>query len=263
MIRSRDRIQEWIDEAEDISAKMSGKEDIGKYELQLKDVKARLRDLEEKKDTLIKKHGICENEVDKNEKIYDSCATASEKNKRIKQYVEYAQGIYDWIKETYDNKESELKEQVETKVNDIFSKMYHGNRQVVLDDKYRIRLLTSFGDEVMSTDESTGLEKVKNFAFIAGLVDLAREKINNKSEEEEILLSSEPYPLVMDAPFTAVDQKHIGNVSSLFPKIAEQVIMALLEEDWNFAESTMGDKVGKKYYLDKKSETLTFIREGH
>lgn len=134
---------------------------------------------------------------------------------------------------------------------------------MVIDDKYRIRLLTSYGDEVMNTDESTGLEKVKNFAFIAGLVDLAREKIINKNEEEEILLSSEPYPLVMDAPFTAVDKKHIGNVSLLFPQIAEQVIMALLEEHWNFAEATMGEKVGKKYYLDKQSETLTYIREAH
>lgn len=263
IIRSRDRIQEWNDEVDEISDRIVGKEDVSKYELQLKDVKTRLRELEDKKDKLHQRYGSCENEIAKNEKIYDSCATASDKNRRIKQYIEYAEAIHEWIKDTYDKRESELREQVEARVNDIFLKMYHGNRQVVIDDKYRIRLLTSYGNEVMNTDESTGLEKVKNFAFIAGLVDLAREKIGNKSEEEEILLSSESYPLVMDAPFTAVDKKHIGNVSLMFPQIAEQVIMALLEEHWHFAEATMGDKVGKKYYLDKQSETLTYIREGH
>ena len=43
--------------------------------------------------------------------------------------------------------------------------------------------------------------------------------------------------------------------------IAEQVIMVVMEKDWKYAEQTLGERVGKKYVLDKKSETLTYIEE--
>ena len=113
----------------------------------------------------------------------------------------------------------------------------------------------------MVTDESRGLETVKNFAFIAGLVDLAREKIKERTGGLEMALSSEPYPLVMDAPFSNADEKHVSNISRVLPDIAEQVIMVVMAKDWGFAEPVMGYRVGKKYYLDKRSETLTYIRE--
>jgi DNA sulfur modification protein DndD len=65
----------------------------------------------------------------------------------------------------------------------------------------------------------------------------------------------------MDAPFSPADGDHISNICRVLPGIAEQVIMFIMQKDWSFAEIELGDLVGSEYRLDKKSETLTYIRE--
>lgn len=260
--RSKSRIQEWEDEVDDIQSKIKDKEDVRKHEDNLKDYKSRLRDFTTKKDKLLQEDGGLVNEIDRCQKLYDSLATVSDKNRQIRLYIRYAEKIYDWIKTTYDISESEIREQLETRINSIFSQMYHGQRRVVINNKYKVTLLTAYDDGDVVTDESRGLETVKNFAFISGLVDLAREKIKGKTGDLDMALSSEPYPLVMDAPFSNADEKHVSNISRILPNIAEQVIMVIMAKDWKYAEGVMGEKVGKKYYLDKKSETFSCIKEG-
>lgn len=259
--RCKSRIHEWNDEVIEISKQIKDKDDMKKYEEELNDVKKRLKDFNANKERLIREDACCSRDIERYQKIYDSLVAVSDKNKQIMTYIKYAEEIYNWIEETYREKESVIREKLESKVNNIFSKMYHGHRKVALDEKYRVTLLTALADDEIKTDESKGLETVKNFAFIAGLVDLAREKIISKAGDTSLELSSEPYPLVMDAPFSNADEKHVSNISRVLPEVAEQVIMFIMSKDWSFAEVVMGHSVGKKYYLDKKSETLTFIKE--
>ena len=70
------------------------------------------------------------------------------------------------------------------------------------------------------------------------------------------------YPLVMDAPFSNVDEIHINNISSILPEIAEQVILIVMKKDWTYAEKMMGEKVGASYYIEKvnNSDTYSTIR---
>ena len=65
----------------------------------------------------------------------------------------------------------------------------------------------------------------------------------------------------MDAPFSNADETHVKNIAKLVPEVAEQVLIFVMEKDWQHAKIVMGDKVNKKYYLDKQSETITFIKE--
>ena len=127
-----------------------------------------------------------------------------------------------------------------------------------IDSKYRVTLLTSISDdkEIIS-GESEGLNRVKNFAFIAGLVSIAKKKITLKDQNADFNLASEPYPLVMDAPFSNADEKHIANISKELPEVAEQVIMFVMKKDWNYAEPVMSYRVGKQYQLKKETETFT------
>ena len=90
--------------------------------------------------------------------------------------------------------------------------MYHGHRRVAIDAKYHVELLTTISDREIAAGESEGSNRVKNFAFIAGLVALAKGKIVTDNSENGINLSSEPYPLVMDAPFSNADETHTANL---------------------------------------------------
>ena len=75
------------------------------------------------------------------------------------------------------------------------------------------------------------------------------------------MLGSEPYPLVMDAPFSNADETHTTNISKVLPEVAEQVIMFVMQKDWNYAERVMNDRVGCRYRLEKESETCTYLRK--
>lgn len=257
---SKTRIQDWEDELLNISSQIQGKENMRRYETELIDVKKRLRDFNGKKERLIRDDQTQKGDIDRYKKVYDSLVAVSGKNKEILELIEYAEEIRNWLKETYSQKEGAIREALETKVNDIFERMYHGHRRVVIDQKYQVSLLTTIADKEVAAGESEGSNRVKNFAFIAGLVALAKEKIMTDSSENGFDLSSEPYPLVMDAPFSNADETHTANISKVLPEIAEQVIMFVMHKDWRYAEPVMSQRVGKQYQLNKISETYTRLQ---
>ena len=149
--------------------------------------------------------------------------------------------------ETYQEKEGKVRTELQQRVNDNFAKMYHGERSISIDDKYRVR----YAD--VTTEESDGLKAVKSFAFIASLVSMAKDRIL--------------YPLVMDAPFSNVDEIHIDNICKILPKTANQVIMAVMQKDWEYASINLGQFVGQSYTITKDKDatgkevdTATHIR---
>ena len=144
-------------------------------------------------------------------------------------YIRYAEEIFAWLTDTYKEKESYIREELEEQVNMIFERMYHGRRRVSIDSKYQVTLLTTIAEKEIASGESEGLNRVKNFAFISGLVALAKNKIVSNAGEVEIDLSSEPYPLVMDAPFSNADETHTSNISKVLPEIAEQVVIFVMK----------------------------------
>ena len=260
LYRSKTRMQDWSDELEEISTQIKGKENMRVYEQELSDIKSRMRELQSKKERLIRDDEVHKRDIEKYQKIYDSLVAVSGKNKTAMQYIMYAETIRDWLFKTYKDKEDIIREELETRVNAIFERMYHGHRRVVIDKKYQVTLLSTIADKEVDTGESEGSNRVKNFAFIAGLVALAKEKIISSSEEDGLNLSSEPYPLVMDAPFSNADETHTGNISRVLPEVAEQVIMFVMQKDWRYAEPLMKSRVGLRYALDKHSETFTEIK---
>ena len=257
ILRSKNRIQEWEDELSGISDQIKGKENMRQYESELTDIRSRLRDLHAKKDRLNREDGVQKGDIERYKKIYDSLTAVSGKNREAMELIDYAEQIRDWLSTTYKERELTIREDLEQKVNEIFEQMYHGHRRVSIDARYHVELLTTIAEKEIAAGESEGSNRVKNFAFIAGLVALAKGKIVTDSSENGINLSSEPYPLVMDAPFSNADETHTANISKVLPQIAEQVIMFVMQKDWNYAEPVMSDRVGRRYHLNKISETYT------
>jgi len=260
ILRTKTKIQEWQDEADEIKGKIEGKEDMKKYSLKLSDVKTRLKELNEKRERFIREDEGCNYDIDRFQKVYDSLLAVSSKNKSIIIYIRYAEEILSWITKTYREKEFDIRERLEERVNEIFSKIYHGHRRASIDGKYNVTLLTMVGEKEIASGESEGLNRVKNFAFIAGLVELAKEKIVAIAGENKIDLSSEPYPLVMDAPFSNADALHTTNISKVLPEVAEQVIMFVMEKDWLYAKQVMDYRVGSRWMLDKKTDTYSILK---
>lgn len=245
----------------ELSRLLQGNIDVGKFE---RDNVENEKQLKEKRMLLVNissSIGEIKNQIQSLESTINGLQVATEKNKKINSYITYATKIYEWFRQSYDKSEKEVKEELYTSINDLFSQMYHGQRTVEIDDNYHITLKVDNGKGIFVNDTSPGLDTVKNFAFIAGIVDLARKKAQTKGNElEGIQYSSEPYPIVMDAPFSNADDKHIANISKVLPQVAEQVILVVMNKDWEYAQPNMNNKVGMLYQIEKHSEIRSSIR---
>lgn len=257
---TRNRIFEANDQIDSLSEQIAQKEDLSIFEGERNDIKKQLKELSEKKDALIRSDETYKNDIERYQKIYDKVSVSSQKNRQMMRYIAYAEAIQQWLAETYSAKETEVRDSLEERVNDLFERMYHGSRRVVIDPKYQVKLLTSLSGDEKYTGESEGLNRVKNFAFIAGLVSLAKDKIVSDTGEAEFDLSSEPYPLVMDAPFSNTDETHISNISRVLPEASEQVIMFVMKKDWRYAEPVLKSRIGSEYELEKYSEQYSELK---
>ena len=188
--------------------------------------------------------GECESNINNCQKVIDKFAKSSKKNQKTARFIAYAQNVYEWLLDSYKGKEEKVRDELQVRVNDNFAKMYHGERSIVIDDKYRVK----YAD--VTTEESDGLKAVKSFAFIASLVSMAKDKILDDAD----MKLGQVYPLVMDAPFSNVDEIHIDNICKILPKTANQVIMAVMQKDWEYAATNLKDYVGRSYSIEKDKD---------
>jgi DNA sulfur modification protein DndD len=257
--QNKNEISRLYERNEKISSEIETDTDIGEVEKDLAKVKKKLKEIEKEKiDLLVDQKSILK-EIENLEKKRDELSLTDEKNKQINEYIRYAREVAIKLSSTYKKKEEEIRLTLEQNVNEIFNKMYHGNRTIKINSRYVYDLDTPNIKSIYANkaDESKGLEIVTSFSFICGIVKLARDNSNNF----EVDMTSESYPLVMDGPFSNADEKHVENIASIMPKVAEQVIIFVMHKDWKYAESAIANKISNKYELVKQSETSTVLKE--
>jgi len=249
-----------IDEKSSLDESLKGVKDESFLERQYQDAEKRVKEFERKNNELSENIGSCKKDIANYEKAFESYGKANQKNARISLLIEYSQAVFDWVSEAYKSRESSVRSKLEEKVNSNFKLMYHGSRTISIDEKYRVKYVD------VTTEESDGLKAVKSFAFVSGLVDLAKEALSS-SKSKEADIGPQFYPLVMDAPFSNVDETHIRNISKILPASAEQVIIAVMQKDWEPASEIMSPVVGKSYRIEKdidadgkEIDTMTHIK---
>ena len=257
-IRSIQRtIGELEDEADAQSKYIVDDSDAKAIEVKRKDAHTKYLEAKSDYDQAIRDIGGCERDINNYEIAIAKYAKSSNKNQKLYRYITYAQNVQEWLIRTYQEKEDKVRSELQKRVNDNFAEMYHGERSITIDEKYRVKY-----SDVM-TEESDGLKAVKSFAFIASLVSMAKDKIldDNKMQLGQV------FPIVMDAPFSNVDEIHIDNICKILPNTANQVIMAVMKKDWEYAAENLDQYVGKSYTIlkdvdanGKEVETSTHIR---
>ena len=249
-----------MDERSDLDKRLKGAKDVSELEKNYQVAERRVKEFERQRSLLVETIGACKKDISNYEKALDSYGKANQKNAKITTNIQYATAVLNWVSEAYKARENSVREKLEEKVNANFGLMYHGNRTIAIDEKYRVKYID------VTTDESDGLKAVKSFAFVSGLVDLAKEALtSDKTKEADI--GPQYSPLVMDAPFSNVDETHIRNISKILPASAEQVIIAVMQKDWEPASEIMAPVVGCSYHIVKdrdadgnELDTMTHIK---
>lgn len=252
----RNKISDKEKTLKDISKNLETNINVGQLEIDRNDCRSDIDKLENKRDLILINIGSSENNIETLKKHKGSLAIASDRNIEIYECLNYSNNLFKQFEKDYKAKETIVKESLEKNVNDIFENIYHGKRYLRIDEDYRVNLDVKVKDDMIETDLSEGLEAVKNFSFVAGLVKIAKEKVQDPDDPS----IEEPYPLVMDAPFSNVDEIHISNISKVLPGVSEQVIWILMKKDWNYAKDSLEEKVGYIYDIEKINNSDTYSK---
>lgn len=239
-----------------IEKKLQGMEKVGNLQKDLMKYEKVLRGFRDERDELNQKKGS--NETSRRRCITErkELTLKDKNNRKIEIYKAYAQYMYDELDVQYQEKETETRAELEKNVNEIFRSIYNGGFSLSIDEKYNIQVIVNDFEGFNENIETSTAQSISViFAFIAGVIKMARQSRNQESE----MLVSESYPLVMDAPLSAFDKTRIKTICAVLPKVAEQVIILIKDTDGEIAETNMGEKVGKRYLFDKKNEFETYL----
>ena len=239
---------------ETINKKLEGMLNVGELQKKYTFYDGEVKKLRAEKVRLVEEKGGIGTKRERCETGINELVLKDDNNRRVARFKAYATYMYKYLFSVYKEKETEVREQLEETVNTIFKEIYNGGFSLKLDEKYNIQIQVDdfvgySGDVETSTAQSISVI----FAFIAGVIKMARE---NNSDENSMLMT-EAYPLVMDAPLSAFDKTRIKTVCDALPKVAEQVIIFIKDTDGEIAEDNMGSKVGMRYMFDKKNEFET------
>lgn len=217
-------------------------------ETNLRDLTAEMNDLKGKNTYLAEKKKDAEAEISR-------LQLKIEKNKILEEQIEYARKAYEKFKQTYDFEEAKTRDKLQTQINELFKQIYAGGMTINIDEKYRI---TSYVNELEESSSNLDANTAKSysiiFAFIVGVINLAKQKVADKSDEASII--TDEYPLVMDAPLSSFDQRRIKNICEVIPSIARQVIIFIKDSDGNIAKREMQEKIGMEYEISLKDKEM-------
>jgi DNA sulfur modification protein DndD len=244
----KDNIENIRSEIEDISNQLLGAENVKILEDERKQLTDERRELEVKVAIVKEKLKVVNDEILSEQKNLDKLALTNERNKGISLRKDYSVRLEELLSNYYIDKEDKVRNELNKKVSKIFDKLIDTNHKIEINEDYTFRVVDIDGEDATSQ----GQDVITSFAFIGGLIDLA------KKEHKDIEVT-EPYPLLMDAPFAKLSKVHRKNVANILPRIAEQFILFTVDSQYEGdIEETLISRIGRQYELIMHTEDEKF-----
>lgn len=242
--------------------RISSFESIGEYQNKLSAYKNDLLKKRQEMSDIDTRIGELRNKSDRIESERRNLALQSEQNRKLAIYIDYAKRIAEVLADDYKKRETEVRNDLQTEINNIFKTIYNGGFSLKIDERYNITtIVDDYGMFNKGVETSTAQSISIVFAFISSVIKLARDAEHRRQTDSEYDLSTEAYPLVMDAPLSAFDKERIQTVCETIPGIAEQVIIFIKDTDGEIAEKYLSNRIGARYVFDKQNEFETYITE--
>lgn len=241
-----------------ITNRLEGLQDVGVLQADLSRFEKESRDLQAERNNLNLSKGSFLTSRERLETERQELTLKDKNNRRIEVYKAYAEYLNEIISLEYNKEEAHVREELSKEVDSLFRSIYNGGLSLSLDDKYNVQVSVTDHDGYTEDIETSTAQSISIiFAFITGVIKMAR-KNNN---QENSMIVSEPYPLVMDAPLSAFDKTRIKTVCEVLPKVAEQVIIFIKDTDGELAETHMSERIGMRATFTKANEFETYIQE--
>lgn len=227
-ILERDRLEKTIDR----------KTNLGPVRLQNKQAKERLSSLKGKKSTYeIRLEQTKENKLSKESQL-DAVAIHDRQNAVVYRCLAYIEALYDRASLLVDVRKHSTISDLNKIIGENFQRMFNDREKYArLGADYKIHVfyhkvgdMTNYEEENLSNGETIAI----NFVFIVSILELAKkyrelEQQNKEYGMENAILE---LPLVLDGPFSALSNENTSLVANRLPQFAEQVIIFMLDKDW-------------------------------
>jgi DNA sulfur modification protein DndD len=199
--------------------------------------------------------GSLRSHIDSNEKKkqdlklkYESTAKRLAVNQRLKKELDKTTRLLEFILKSSQEQEAQALQLLSIELNRVLERYLTKRYRAQIDPKtYAVHLLDS---EARKVGHSTGEGQVLKFAFIAAVVAMAAKKTQQK-----IQWLSEPTiaPLVLDAPFSALDPEYQGSVARNLASQTTQLVLMISSAAWGAkVEEALEPFVGKRYLIVSK-----------
>lgn len=176
-------------------------------------------ELENQIDTLQKDITVLDKELGKIEAIYtqerkkfEKFTSSTDKNKIIDEKIKIMEKVKDVLENELATTSQKYSQLLKYNIEFLLENMLTSQRRVEVNSDFHVRVFDSFNDE----SKSEGQFAVVSFAYIGAILKLMK--------EEEALKNKE-YPLVLDGPFSKLDEDQRQNVINVIPKFAPQIIL--------------------------------------
>lgn len=181
------------------------------------------------------------------ERTVQNIGTASTEVQRYERLIEQLEAAYAAIKVLLISETSEYSKMLRLEIQNLIDIMLTSKREVFLNEDFQLQVKDSYGDE----SKSEGQFAVISFAYIGGILKVL------KSHEK---LSGKEYPLILDGPFSKLDEEQKKNVVTVIPQYAPQVIIFSKDPLEEFVDE---DAIGKTWTIQSNDEkNYAIVKEG-
>ena len=185
-----------------------------------------------------------ENDLKLAKKEYEEAIADNKEGKKILKWKSITEKLLDNFQQQIQKDEQAKRELLIQYVKEAFKKIYGSSFSIEIDENYRITTNTVL-------EKSTGQGMSVIFAFLAGLLQVIKTDKGKKHDSENESISLESYPLIFDAPFSALDKQRISSICEVLPNVSEQIIIFIKDTDGELAKKEMDGKIGLSYKLTK------------
>lgn len=212
-----------------------------RLESDLKDLESKIRENERLKGEFSKDMAIRDKAVKNHEK-------AGNEVNEIQKKIDFLSAASDAIKGLLVSETKEYSQMLMDEIQNLIDSMLTSKREVQLTEDFQLQVKDSYGDE----SKSEGQFAVISFAYIGGILKVL------KSHEK---LAEKEYPLILDGPFSKLDEVQKRNVATIIPKYAPQVIIFSKDPLMDFVDK---DRMGKVWTIESNEEkNNAFVQEGY
>jgi DNA sulfur modification protein DndD len=173
----------------------------------------------------------------------DNATRAQTVSKSLSKALERAKSIQSFVVEKLRRQEAQSLTIFQIELNAVLQRTFTKGYRAAIDARdYRIDLFDSKNQRV---PDSTGEGQVLKFSFVSTMVALAAKKTKAKVDW---MVPPTIAPLVLDAPFSALDKTYQGEVAKNLSIQTTQLILMISSAHWDAAvEKNLRESTGKRY----------------